>query len=132
MYFLSFGALGVSGESFQVNLRRTEMFASVATAALATQLVLVAGDKVPSFDLRPSCHAAASIDPTLKATFQSCMDDEQGARRELEGQWLSFRAGDRRSCSAETQAGGPPSYVELLVCLQDAKTARGLESSANP
>jgi hypothetical protein len=106
------------------------MFTSFAAIALTGQLVLVAGDRVPDFDLRPSCQAAATIDPTMKATFQACMDTEQGARGALEGQWLSFPLADRRACVAETQAGGPPSYVELLVCLEDEKTVRELRSNS--
>jgi hypothetical protein len=108
------------------------VFTSIAAAALVGQLVLVAGDKVPEFDLRPSCHAAETIDPTQKATFQACMDTEQGARSQLQGKWLTFPAPDRRACAAETQAGGPPSYVELLVCLEDEKAVRELQLSSKP
>jgi hypothetical protein len=103
------------------------MFALVAMTALAAPLVLIAADKPPHFDLRPTCQSAARLDPT-EATIKGCMDVEEGARKELDAQWLSFRAGDRQSCTAETQAGGPPTYVELLVCLQDAKAASELES----
>jgi hypothetical protein len=108
------------------------MFTSLAAAALVGQVVLVAGEKVPEFDLRPSCHAGATIDPTQKVTFQACMDTEQSAHKQLEGQWLTFRASDRRACTAETQAGGPPSYVELLVCLEDEKAVRELQSNSKP
>jgi hypothetical protein len=109
------------------------MFAStVVAAALAGQLVLVAGDNVPALDMRPTCNAAATIDPTQKTIFQSCMDTEESARGALAGQWLSFPAADRRACSAETQSGGPLSYVELLVCLEDAKAVRDLKGNNAP
>ncbi len=108
------------------------MFTWIAAAALAGQLVLVATDKVPALDMRPTCNAAATSDPTQKTTFQACINTEQSARGALEGQWLSFPAADRRACSAETQSGGPPSYVELLVCLEDAKAVRELEGNAKP
>ena len=105
------------------------MIASLATVAFAAQLILVAGDKVPQFDV-PSCREAQRLDPTEEKAVQSCNDNEASARRELQGQWLSFPDGDRRTCSAETQTGGLPSYVELLVCLQDAKVARDLETKS--
>jgi hypothetical protein len=108
------------------------MFTSIAAAALAGQLVLVAADKVPSLDMRPTCKAAAATDQTQTTIFQSCMNTEQAARGALDGQWLSFRAADRRACSAATLSGGPPSYVELLVCLEDAKAVRELPSSPKP
>lgn len=107
------------------------MFTFAAVATLATQLVLVAADRVPHFDMAPICRRAPSLDPTQQGdAFQSCMNDEQGARTELAAQWLTFPAADRSSCTAETQAGGPPSYVELLVCLQDAKAARSLPAGS--
>ena len=108
------------------------MFTSIAAAALAGSLILVAADKVPTLDMRPTCKAAATTDPTQKSIFQSCMNSEQAARGTLEGQWLAFRAADRRACSEATQSGGPPSYVELLVCLEDAKAVRELPKSPKP
>jgi hypothetical protein len=86
-------------------------------------------EKVPTFDLQP-CRGAGALDPVRSGAAQSCMDDEQGARRELQKRWLSFPAADRRTCSAEIQAGGQPSYVELLVCLQDAPIARQIEAKS--
>jgi hypothetical protein len=97
--------------------------------ALTTQLVLVAGDKVPTFELR-SCRDAQSLDPTQTTAVRICMDDERSARSELEKQWLSFPAADRHSCGTEARAGGLPSYVELLVCLQDAQIARQIEATS--
>ena len=106
------------------------MLTSIAAAALAGQLTLVAADGVPALDMRPTCKAAAATDPTQTTIFQNCMNSEQGARGALEKQWLAFRAADRRACTTATQSGGPPSYVELLVCLEDAKAVRELPSSA--
>ena len=105
------------------------MFKPFAAMVLTTQLVFVAGDKVPTFEV-PSCRDAQSLDPTQTTAVRVCMDDEREAQSELAKQWLSFPATDRRSCSAEAQAGGLPSYVELLVCLQDAQIARQIEATS--
>jgi hypothetical protein len=57
------------------------------------------------------------------------MDDEQQAKDQLETQWLGFVNSDRFMCTTETvgekaDAGAtPPSYVELLTCVQDAQLA---------
>jgi hypothetical protein len=54
------------------------------------------------------------------------MSDEQSARTTLVAQWESFAASDRVSCAQSEDAGGAPSYVELLTCLQMAKAARAI------
>ena len=61
--------------------------------------------------------------------IKRCMDDEQQAKDQLETQWLGFVNSDRFMCTTETvgeeaDAGAtPPSYVELLTCIQDAQLA---------
>jgi hypothetical protein len=84
---------------------------------------------VPQLDVQPSCRATASVDLDLadKPTFQSCIDAEQAGRQSLEKEWSTYAANDRRFCTTSTQAGGPPSYVNLLWCLRDADAARKLE-----
>ena len=61
--------------------------------------------------------------------IKRCMDDEQQAKDQLETKWLGFVNSDRFMCTTETvgekaDAGAtPPSYVELLTCVQDAQLA---------
>ena len=53
----------------------------------------------------------------------SCMRDEDEARDTLAKEWTQFAAQDQRRCVGETQTGGSPSYVELLVCLEMIRDA---------
>ena len=90
--------------------------------ALGSQLLTIA-EEVPGFDSAPGCRAAITV---MQGTFDACMKDEQDARTRLTTQWDSFTPAERATCSANETAGGTPSYVELLTCLQMAKAARAM------
>lgn len=90
---------------------------------VASPLVLVA-DEVPRFNLDPSCRAVARI--VGGRTPQSCLDDENTAKGTLGEKWTTFPVGDRARCTRMVGMGGPPSYVELLTCLELADQARQL------
>jgi hypothetical protein len=57
---------------------------------------------------------------------------EQLAKGQLETQWSGFVASDRVMCTGATVGSKsdadsvPPSYVDLLTCLQDQQLARKL------
>src|SRR2546423_10822421 len=91
-------------------------------AALAMSKLAWAEQRLPVFDVRPECRAVASVMPV-----QKCMEDEQTARADLERKWSGFTDGDRGHCIREASAGGSPSYVDLLTCLELAREARQLE-----
>jgi hypothetical protein len=81
-------------------------------------------DTVPKLGIEASCKAAMSADSALGAdntqTYSSCMNDENSAQQELIKVWGSYSAPLQARCQAEASAGGLPSYVDLLVCLQIA------------
>lgn len=60
----------------------------------------------------------------MNATIKRCMGDEQQAKDQLETQWLGFANSGRITC--KDAEADPPSYVELLTCIQDAQLARKL------
>jgi hypothetical protein len=92
----------------------------------ATHLVLTARE-VPHLNIEPSCHAAAGVSIRHGSPNASaCLRDEQRARAKLKKQWSTFTGAERQRCVALARLGGPPSYVELLTCLQMAKTAKNL------
>lgn len=91
---------------------------------VATQLLLVA-DSVPKLDIEPSCRAAANT-RVQGRDANACRRDEQDALGRLKEQWSQFSDNDRSHCVRLTGAGGGPSYVELLTCLELAKQASAL------
>jgi hypothetical protein len=103
---------------------------SYAMIALGSQLVMTAADDVPRFDIARGCRVdstqAFDLNTGQNETVKKCVSDEQGAMAVLSTQWSQFRETDRRQCIEEADIGGPPSYVDLLTCLQLAKDARQL------
>ena len=70
---------------------------------------------------------AANIEPTCKNAGASsvglggsdgCLRSEREAKGTLEREWGRFNAPARAQCSQQSDAGGLPSYVELLTCLE--------------
>jgi hypothetical protein len=103
---------------------------------LASQLIIAVADNVPQFNIERGCKvdSASAFDPnaSISATIKRCVDDEQLAKSQLQTQWSGFANSDRIMCTRETVGekvddnSTPPSYVELLTCLQDQQLAKKL------
>ena len=94
--------------------------------------VVAAATEPPKFDVSQSCEAAAREALVVGRSKQTCMADERTAQNEVAKNWPQYAARDRAQCVGMVSKGGPPSYVELLSCLEvmrDARTTRlnGLE-----
>jgi hypothetical protein len=88
---------------------------------LASQLILVAADKAPAFNVEPTCRATVTEG---METTKSCENDEKIAQQQLSKEWGQFAVSDRTMCT-DLVKSYDPSYVELLSCLEmmrDAKT----------
>jgi hypothetical protein len=101
------------------------MLISFSTLVLASQLIVPVADSVPKFNIERGCKVdSTSTNPnvSLDETIKRCVQDEQQARDQLQTQWPQFEPPDRVMCiSAATNTEGdgvPPSYVDLLTCLQ--------------
>ena len=89
----------------------------IYAGSLSSQLIVTAADRVPSFDVRPSCRESAVHD---------CLSMEKVARERLVAAWPHFTAQDKATCVMEERLAGPPSYVGWLTCLQINANARNL------
>jgi hypothetical protein len=90
-----------------------------APAAIAQQ--------VPNLDVGPSCEAAARGAIIIGRDKQACLGDENAAKDTLQKSWSKYNSADKTQCVGLARQGGPPSYVELLSCLEvmrDSKTIR--------
>jgi hypothetical protein len=96
------------------------MFPTTLTAALSG-LVLAVADGPPKFNVAPGCKAAAAInqsmDLAVSQSYESCMNDEESARKELTNTWTKYTQQEKTRCVGQTEVGGTPSYVEVLECL---------------
>jgi hypothetical protein len=100
-----------------------------ATLALGALLLVAAADGVPHFDALKGCQAGADSGVDLQPNVGECVASETQARDALVKQWKNFPAADKISCVAETSMGGPPSYIEVLTCLEIGRDARGMQAS---
>jgi hypothetical protein len=102
----------------------------VSALTLVTQLTVTIADRVPSFNLEPVCRGIAQqggldLEPnkTVRQDFRICIKSEMAIRGKLVKQWSTFKASDKANCIGESNAGGLPSYTDLLTCLQMARDA---------
>jgi hypothetical protein len=104
---------------------------SASIALLGAQLFLPVSDRVPTFNVEPSCKGAAAASAKMvdAQSVSACMAEENQARQQLGPIWQSFPAADRTRCTAEASGQGLASYVELLVCLQIAAGPGGMQPS---
>jgi hypothetical protein len=73
---------------------------------------------VPNLDYVSTCKATPPVAMDQKQTYESCINDEKQAKKDLPAQWNRSKAEWRQSCLTETTLGGLASYVELLTCLE--------------
>jgi hypothetical protein len=96
---------------------------------LSSNFAFAAVDKVPTFDVDPSCRAAVVSGLGNGRTLHACLNDERDAHAQLTKQWTEFPSADRNQCGSLATMGGPKSYVELLTCLEMARDVRRLRDS---
>ncbi len=94
----------------------------VAAIAVATAGAACAGGP-PELDVSTSCRAAARGSVTVGSDKQACLNDERTAKEALTKDWNNFSPNARTQCVGMNRTGGPPSYVELLVCLEIMRDA---------
>jgi hypothetical protein len=106
------------------------MLIAFSMIALGTQPVITVEEGVPKFDIacgrRLDSTQAFDLSAGLNETLKRCVADEQQALTQLQTQWSQIREPDEAQYTGETNIGGTPGYVDLLTCLQLAKTARQL------
>ena len=98
---------------------------------LAASLGAAAAQDVPRFDAAPGCRAGANTGVKPRADIDACVRSEHEARDQLARQWREFAAADKKRCVEKTHMGGPPSYIEVLTCLELARDARKLPKDDN-
>ena len=102
--------------------------ASVAIS-LGAQTVLALADSPPKLNVAPSCDAAARGAIVAGRDREACMGDERAAQDILTKGWDKFAPADKTQCVGMTTNGGPPSYVELLSCLEIMRDARNIRNA---
>jgi hypothetical protein len=110
--------------------------------AFVTRITLVAlslgwhvgpavADSPPRLNAGPSCDAAARGAVSLGRDKDTCMSDERDAKDALTKTWSRYSRVHKAQCVGMTNRGGPPSYVELISCL-DIMTDAAVIHEADP
>ncbi|GEP02831.1 hypothetical protein [Methylobacterium oxalidis] len=74
----------------------------------------------PSLDIEATCKSAARAEVSVSdnASVEGCLRSERDARKEAERRWGDYSSAAKRQCEQQFQAGGYPSYVEMVTCLE--------------
>ncbi len=107
----------------------------IKTAPVVLFLVLSRGaalaDGPPNLNIGPSCEAAARGAIVAGRNKDACLGDERAAQDTLSKNWATYEAASKTQCIGNVKTGGPPSYVELLSCLEIMRDAKAIRRS-NP
>jgi len=106
---------------------------AIAVLLLGLPAPAAIADSAPKLDVTTSCNAAARGAISAGRDRESCLADEHAAEDILNQNWSKYSAADKSQCIGNVKTGGPPSYVELLSCLEvmrDAKKVREADQLA--
>jgi len=93
---------------------------SLSGSSLPESIVRVA-DSPPRFDIAASCRDVGKAGINVGRPASACRADEERARDALAARWSQFQPNARTNCVEGASFGGPPSYVEVLTCLEMKK-----------
>lgn len=102
-------------------------FRSAPTCAAALALLgCLAGaaraDAVPDLDIEKTCKSAGRVDigssVSEEDSRKGCLRSEREARKEAERRWGDYTPAAKKQCQSQFEAGGYPSYVEMVTCLE--------------
>ena len=86
-----------------------------------TQSIVRVVDSPPRFDIAASCRDVGKSGFDIGRPASACQGDEERARAALTARWTQFQPAARTACVEGATFGGPPSYVEVLTCLEMKK-----------
>ncbi|WP_430911329.1 hypothetical protein [Methylobacterium sp. sgz302541] len=94
---------------------------ALAVAVLSLSALPARADGPPTLDIERTCRSAASANVGLgsdRTSEDGCLRSERDARAEATRRWSDFSAAAKTQCSKQFEAGGYPSYVEMVTCLE--------------
>ena len=101
------------------------MIALVAIS-LGLPIAIALADSPPKLNVNPSCDAAARGAVTAGRNKEACLADERTAEDALAKNWSKYNVADKTQCIGNVRTGGPPSYVELLSCLEIMRDSKAI------
>lgn len=87
-------------------------------------IAVQADQKIPQFDMSSGCRSSVNAAQIVGRSVEACMKQERDAVDKIKDQWTTFTAEERIRCFKLANAGGMPSYVEALTCMQVGREVR--------
>ena len=112
-----------AGEGGQKWVRSMRLSAAISAAFFLSLFPMLAADGVPVLNVKKTCQEAEAVEVNLGWSQESCLRSEETARDQLSKEWSNFPAADRVECGRMVKIG-PPSYIDLLTCLEIRRDAR--------
>jgi len=82
----------------------------------------LADDGPPKLDIQATCRSPGrtevQVQASQKESEDGCLRSERAAQDEIKKRWNDYSADAKAQCSKQSQAGGFPSYVETVTCLE--------------
>ena len=100
----------------------------VATS-IGLQTAIALADSPPKLNVNQSCDAASRGAITAGRNKEACLADERTAEDDLAKNWSKYNAADKTQCIGNVKTGGPPSYVELLSCLEIMRDSKAIRQT---
>jgi len=93
---------------------------ALALLALSLASGSARADTVPSLDVESTCKSAQVANTSIsdQANYDGCLRSEREAKRQAQDHWGSYSPAAKRQCENQFKAGGYPSYVEMVTCLE--------------
>ena len=113
-------------------IARVICIASIVTLGamgIDAQMAPAHADSPPVLKVESSCEAAGRGAVVLGRNKEACLADETAAQDTLKQNWSKYVAGDKNECVGMVTTGGPPSYVELLSCIEIYRDARNIRNA---
>ena len=99
---------------------RPSLPGALALAALGLLAGPAFADAVPKLDIERTCKSASQANVSISdnANEEGCLRSEREARKEAERKWGDYTSAAKLQCQSQFKAGGYPSYVEMVTCLE--------------
>ncbi len=94
------------------------LIVSLVSLSLSSGLMVPVADGPPRFNIEATCRDVGKSSNSVGGTVSACRTDEEKARNDLTAKWSQYPAAKRNTCVEGAKLGGPPSYVQVITCLE--------------
>ena len=102
----------------------------VFAAFFVSSYVLTVAEAVPVFDVEKTCQGTEIAAVFPGRSLETCIETEEATRDLLKMGWGEFSATDKAECIRTVKTRGPPSYAELMTCLEMKRDVKKIRATS--